>query len=198
MSARLSEPLDKMEDDVTVLADSDLRIAAEAVPYLNYFLYVRMHLFRNISRATVLQKCRISRVEFSETQFGVELLQEEALGSVAGVEAVSADRRGHEAGQRGHSGVSHRPEHGVSLRREDVRSGQDLRADGDSSLQAIRHGHIRQSQRSVHRNGENRVSFRSKKLISCHFHDKDARLSWKQFFFLDCTRCSIPDCGIVR
>ncbi|XP_036149728.1 ionotropic receptor 75a [Monomorium pharaonis] len=39
VSARLSEPLDMMEDDVTVLADSDLRIAAEAVPYLNYFLY---------------------------------------------------------------------------------------------------------------------------------------------------------------
>ncbi|XP_011882970.1 PREDICTED: uncharacterized protein LOC105570411 [Vollenhovia emeryi] len=39
VSARLSEPLDKMEDDVTVLADSDLKIAAEAVPYLNYFLY---------------------------------------------------------------------------------------------------------------------------------------------------------------
>lgn len=41
VSARLSEPLDMMEDDVTVLADSDLKIAAEAVPYLNYFLYVR-------------------------------------------------------------------------------------------------------------------------------------------------------------
>ncbi|XP_025989808.1 ionotropic receptor 75a isoform X3 [Solenopsis invicta] len=39
VSARLSEPLDMMEDDVTVLADSDLKIAAEAVPYLNYFLY---------------------------------------------------------------------------------------------------------------------------------------------------------------
>ncbi|XP_014475985.1 PREDICTED: uncharacterized protein LOC106745165 [Dinoponera quadriceps] len=39
VSARLSEPLDKMEDSVTVLADSKLRIAAEAVPYLNYFLY---------------------------------------------------------------------------------------------------------------------------------------------------------------
>lgn len=40
VSARLSEPLDMMEDSVTVLADSDLKIAAEAVPYLNYFLYV--------------------------------------------------------------------------------------------------------------------------------------------------------------
>ncbi|KAL6441403.1 hypothetical protein ACFW04_003550 [Cataglyphis niger] len=39
VSARLSEPLDMMEDSVTVLADSNLRIAAEAVPYLNYFLY---------------------------------------------------------------------------------------------------------------------------------------------------------------
>ncbi|XP_018339201.1 PREDICTED: uncharacterized protein LOC108746756 [Trachymyrmex septentrionalis] len=39
VSARLSEPLDMMEDDVTVLADSNLKIAAEAVPYLNYFLY---------------------------------------------------------------------------------------------------------------------------------------------------------------
>ncbi|XP_025157243.1 uncharacterized protein LOC105184270 isoform X1 [Harpegnathos saltator] len=39
VSARLSEPLDMMEDSVTVLADSDLKIAAEAVPYLNYFLY---------------------------------------------------------------------------------------------------------------------------------------------------------------
>lgn len=40
VSARLSEPLDMMEDSVTVLADSNIRIAAEAVPYLNYFLYV--------------------------------------------------------------------------------------------------------------------------------------------------------------
>lgn len=40
VSARLSEPLDMMEDSVTVLADSNLKIAAEAVPYLNYFLYV--------------------------------------------------------------------------------------------------------------------------------------------------------------
>ncbi|KMQ99404.1 hypothetical protein RF55_1087 [Lasius niger] len=39
VSARLSEPLDMMEDSVTVLADSNLKIAAEAVPYLNYFLY---------------------------------------------------------------------------------------------------------------------------------------------------------------
>ncbi|KZC03889.1 hypothetical protein WN55_00069, partial [Dufourea novaeangliae] len=39
VSARLSEPLDMMEDSVTVLADSKLKIAAEAVPYLNYFLY---------------------------------------------------------------------------------------------------------------------------------------------------------------
>ncbi|XP_011328980.1 ionotropic receptor 75a [Ooceraea biroi] len=39
VSARLSEPLDKMEDDVTTLADSKIKIAAEAVPYLNYFLY---------------------------------------------------------------------------------------------------------------------------------------------------------------
>ncbi|CAD1469411.1 unnamed protein product, partial [Heterotrigona itama] len=39
VSARLSEPLDMMEDSVTVLADSNIRIAAEAVPYLNYFLY---------------------------------------------------------------------------------------------------------------------------------------------------------------
>ncbi|XP_043262966.1 ionotropic receptor 75a-like [Colletes gigas] len=39
VSARLSEPLDMMEDSVTVLADSNLRIAVEAVPYLNYFLY---------------------------------------------------------------------------------------------------------------------------------------------------------------
>lgn len=44
VSARLSEPLDMMEDSVTVLADSDLKIAAEAVPYLNYFLYVRIFL----------------------------------------------------------------------------------------------------------------------------------------------------------
>lgn len=42
VSARLSEPLDMMEDDVTVLADSELKIAAEAVPYLNYFLYVHI------------------------------------------------------------------------------------------------------------------------------------------------------------
>lgn len=42
VSARLSEPLDMMEDSVTVLADSNLKIAAEAVPYLNYFLYVRV------------------------------------------------------------------------------------------------------------------------------------------------------------
>lgn len=42
VSARLSQPLDMMEDDVTVLADSNLKIAAEAVPYLNYFLYVRI------------------------------------------------------------------------------------------------------------------------------------------------------------
>jgi len=41
VSARLSEPLDIMEDSVTILADSNLKIAAEAVPYLNYFLYVR-------------------------------------------------------------------------------------------------------------------------------------------------------------
>lgn len=44
VSARLSEPLDMMEDSVTVLADSDLKIAAEAVPYLNYFLYVCIFL----------------------------------------------------------------------------------------------------------------------------------------------------------
>lgn len=44
VSARLSEPLDMMEDSVTVLADSNLKIAAEAVPYLNYFLYVRVFL----------------------------------------------------------------------------------------------------------------------------------------------------------
>lgn len=44
VSARLSEPLDMMEDSVTVLADSNLKIAAEAVPYLNYFLYVRIFL----------------------------------------------------------------------------------------------------------------------------------------------------------
>lgn len=42
VSARLSEPLDMMEDSVTVLADSNLKIAAEAVPYLNYFLYVSL------------------------------------------------------------------------------------------------------------------------------------------------------------
>lgn len=45
VSARLSEPLDTMEDSVTVLADSKLKIAAEAVPYLNYFLYVRVYSF---------------------------------------------------------------------------------------------------------------------------------------------------------
>ncbi|XP_043793539.1 ionotropic receptor 75a-like [Apis laboriosa] len=39
VSARLSEPLDMMEDSVIVLADSNLKIAAEAVPYLKYFLY---------------------------------------------------------------------------------------------------------------------------------------------------------------
>jgi len=52
VSARLSEPLDMMEDSVTVLADSNLKIAAEAVPYLNYFLYVRMleSYTRNVSR----------------------------------------------------------------------------------------------------------------------------------------------------
>lgn len=52
VSARLSEPLDVMEDDVTVLADSKLKIAAEAVPYLNYFLYVWMFFF--FSRKTKL------------------------------------------------------------------------------------------------------------------------------------------------
>ncbi|KAG7204596.1 hypothetical protein KM043_005015 [Ampulex compressa] len=39
VSARLSEPLDMMEDSVTVLADSNLKIAVEAVPYFNYFLH---------------------------------------------------------------------------------------------------------------------------------------------------------------
>lgn len=51
VSARLSEPLDIMEDDVTVLADSNLRIAAEAVPYLNYFLYVC--LLHGVSRLCI-------------------------------------------------------------------------------------------------------------------------------------------------
>ncbi|XP_035732024.1 uncharacterized protein LOC118446003 [Vespa mandarinia] len=38
VSARLSEPFDKIEDSVAVLADTHMRIAAEAVPYLNYLL----------------------------------------------------------------------------------------------------------------------------------------------------------------
>lgn len=57
VSARLSEPLDMMEDDVTVLADSELRIAAEAVPYLNYFLYVRIFFTEKIHPRIELTRC---------------------------------------------------------------------------------------------------------------------------------------------
>ncbi|XP_066597709.1 ionotropic receptor 75a-like [Prorops nasuta] len=38
VSARLSSPPDVMDDSVAVLADSNLKIAAEAVPYLTYLL----------------------------------------------------------------------------------------------------------------------------------------------------------------
>lgn len=69
VSARLSEPLDMMEDDVTVLADSDLKIAAEAVPYLNYFLYVRMFLdiLRSYARSIPERLHITSDFVFSET-----------------------------------------------------------------------------------------------------------------------------------
>lgn len=66
VSARLSEPLDMMEDDVTVLADSDLQIAAEAVPYLNYFLYVRI-LPNTLRSRGVFRKTVTSDFVFSET-----------------------------------------------------------------------------------------------------------------------------------
>lgn len=45
VSARLSEPFDKIEDSVAVLADTHMRIAAEAVPYLNYLLKVLMNYY---------------------------------------------------------------------------------------------------------------------------------------------------------
>lgn len=100
-------------------------------------------------------------LNLSETQLGIELLQEETLGSTARVEAILADRGGYEAGQSRYPGLPHGSQHGVSLHREDVRSKQDLRIDGDSSVQAICHGYVRQSQRSIHRGGENRVSYYS-------------------------------------
>lgn len=129
----------------------------------------------------------------SETQLGVGLLQEETLGSAAGVEAILADRGRYEAGQPGYPGLSHGSQHGVSLRREDVRSEQDLRIDGDSFVQAIHHGNVRQSQRSIHRSGEDRVSsflfFLQRKLV------EDRGIF---FFFADCIRCSTPVYAIVR
>lgn len=92
------------------------------------------------------------------------------MGPSARIEAILADRRGYEASQRGYPGLPHGSEHGVSLHRTDVRGKQDLPINGDSSVQAIRHGYIRQSQPSIHRDGENRVSFRLL-LFSC---DRDS------------------------
>lgn len=161
VSARLSEPLDMMEDSVTVLADSNLKIAAEAVPYLNYFLYVRIFLdtLKSYGDIRFSRSACMHTLDLSETQLGIGLLQEETLGSTAGIEAILADRGGYEAGQSRYPGLPHGSQHGVSLYRKDVRSKQDLRIDGDSSVQAICHGYVRQSQRSIHRDGENRVSY---------------------------------------
>lgn len=120
VSARLSEPLDMMEDSITVLADSDLRIAAEAVPYLNYFLYVcvlldTLRFSTQGNNAGITFQTNYSYMKLTETQLGVKLLQEEALGSSGGVEEVFAARGGYEAGERRRLGVSHGSQHGVSL-----------------------------------------------------------------------------------
>lgn len=80
VSARLSEPLDMMEDDVTVLADSDLKIAAEAVPYLNYFLYVRMTLDRHWTLCALKSACINVRLGVFRNSARNQLTSERSVG----------------------------------------------------------------------------------------------------------------------
>lgn len=116
--------------------------------------YICMYIYGKFQKLFML----VDISNFPETQRGVGVLQKEALGPTTRVQAVLADRRGHEAGEPGYPGLSHRSQHSVSVRRKNVRLQQDLRIDRDTSVHAVGHGYVRQSQRTIHRDSEDRVS----------------------------------------
>lgn len=66
----------------------------------------------------MLARCLI--LIFLETKLGIGLLQKETLGSIAGVEAILADRGRNETSQSRYFGLSHGSQYGVSLRGKNV------------------------------------------------------------------------------
>lgn len=68
------------------------------------------------SSSPAVHACTLSDIlKLLEAQLGIRLLQEETLGSTAGVEAILADRGRYETGQSRYPGLSHGSQHGVSL-----------------------------------------------------------------------------------